>query len=275
MLSAETRFSLSRTSDDFLSFGILAYNDKAGSIDQSITAFYPAINYNKSINPDHNTYLSVGFTGGYLQYSFDPSKATFNNQYQNGSYNPANPSLENLPDPKMGVMDMGTGINFNTSRGEYNNTTYVFGVSAYHFTQPKFSYYSTPGITENIRWNVNAAASYTLKEDVVLQLNGNFASQGPYTEIIAGGLLSWTEAVDGPKTIFVLSGGLFYRYGDAIIPVLKAKYKNMAMAVSYDVNVSTLKEASNLEGGYEVTLFLSGNYSNKNEVLKKTVCPKF
>ena len=49
----------------------------------------------------------------------------------------------------------------------------------------------------------------------------------------------------------------------------------MALAVSYDVNISTLKEASNLQGGYEVTLFLSGNYKDKNEVLKKTVCPKF
>src|ERR1700744_4318828 len=68
LISAESRVSVSRMNDDFFSFGLLAYADEAGSIDQKITAVYPAINYNKSINPDHNTYLSVGFTGGYLQY---------------------------------------------------------------------------------------------------------------------------------------------------------------------------------------------------------------
>src|ERR1700748_3691540 len=35
IISAETRVSLNRVSNDFLSFGILGYNDKAGSLDQS------------------------------------------------------------------------------------------------------------------------------------------------------------------------------------------------------------------------------------------------
>ena len=274
LLSAESRVSISRISSDFLSFGVLAYNDQAGSLDQSITSVYPAINYNKCMNPDHNTYLSAGFTGGYQQYSFDPSKATFNNQYVGGLFSPFNPTGENLPRPKMNLFDIGTGINYNTSRGEDNRTTYVIGVSGYHFTQPDFSYYSTPNINENIRWNVNAAASFTMSENVLLQINGNYAVQGPYTEIIAGGLLNWTAATDGLHTVFVLSGGLFYRYDDAIIPVVKLKYKNMAVGISYDVNVSTLKAASDLQGGYEFTLFYTGNFSN-NDVLKKTVCPKF
>ena len=275
LLSAESRVSISRVSNDFLSFGILAYNDKAGSIDQSITSFYPAINYNKSINPDHNAYLSVGFTAGYQQYSFDPSKATFNNQYLGGSFSAINPTGENLPNPKMSLLDLGAGINYNTSIGEYNKTTYIVGFSVYHATQPNFSYYKTAGLNENIRLNGNAAAIFTMSESVLLQVNANYALQGPFREIIGGALLNWTQSTDGPKTLFVLSGGLFYRYGDAIIPVLKTRYKNMALAVSYDVNISTLKEASNLQGGYEVTLFLSGNYKDKNEVLKKTVCPKF
>jgi hypothetical protein len=148
-------------------------------------------------------------------------------------------------------------------------------LSCYHITQPEFSYYQTSAINENLRLNANAAVSFTMSEDVILQLNGNFAVQGPYQEIIAGGILNWTAATDGPKNIFAFSGGLFYRYGDAIIPVLKAKYKNMALAVSYDVNVSTLKEASNLAGGYECTLFVSGKYANKNDAMKKMVCPKF
>ena len=276
LASAEGRIAVSKMNDDFFSFGMLAYADKAGSIDQRITAVYPAVNYNKSIDPEHNTYLSVGFTGGYIQYSFDPSKATFNNQYQNGHFNPANPSLENLPNAKMNLWDVGAGINFNTSTGRENSITYIVGFSGYHFTQPEFSYDKIPDLTQNIRWNGNLGMSCSLTEDIGLIIQGNYAKQGTYDELMIGGLFSWTAASEGAEKLFVLSGGAFYRYNDAIIPVVKVKYKNMAIGVSYDVNVSTLKEASRLDGGYEVTLFIVGNYSSSQSgIVKKTICPRF
>jgi len=273
LFSAETHFAASKTSDDFISFGLLGYADKAGSVDEKITTFYPAINYNKALDPNHNTYLSVGFTGGYVQYSFDPSKATFNNQYLNGTFLASNPTLENLPNATMTMWDIGAGVNYNTSRGENNNLSYIFGVSGYHFTQPVISYYRNPKVSENIRINGNAAVTAVINDFVSMQAQANYAMQGTYHEIMAGGLVSWTQA-RGMQTLFVLSGGAYYRYGDAIIPVVRVKYKAMAVGISYDVNVSTLKEASNMQGGTEVTLFVTGNYTDKG-MQKKTVCPKF
>jgi len=274
LFSAESHVPVNQTSDDFFSFGVLAYSDKAGSIDQQITSFYPAINYNKSMDPDHNTFLSVGFTGGYQQYSFDPSKATFNNQYIGGVFNPANPTLENLPNAEMSMWDLGAGVNFNTSRGDDNRTTYVIGLAAYHFTQPKFSYYQSAGVTENIRFNGNAALSNTINDRLSVMLQANYAIEGTYRETMIGGLINWTEATQGLANLFVLSGGVFYRVGDAVIPVVKLTYKRIAVGISYDVNVSTLKEASDMQGGYELTVFYTGNYSDKS-IAKKTVCPKF
>jgi len=274
LISAESHVQVNQTSEDFFSFGLLGYTDKAGSINQQITGLYPALNYNKSMNPDHNTFLSVGFTCGYVQYSFDPSLATFNNQFVNGKFDPSNPSLENLPNPKMTMWDLGTGINYNTSRGENNSNTFIIGVSAYHVTQPKFSYYQKSSVSENIRMNGNAAYNSTITDKVAFQMQANYAIEGTYREILIGGLVSWTQVTLGIKDIFTMSGGLFYRYGDAIIPVIKVNYMNLAMGFSYDVNVSTLKEASNMQGGAEVTLFFTGNYSDKG-VARKTVCPKF
>lgn len=274
LVTAETHFPVRETSEDFISIGLLSYYDKAGSIDQKITTFYPAVNYNKSLNPDHNRFLSFGFTGGYNQYSFDPSKATFNNQYLNGKYNPNNPTGENLPNAKMDLWDLGAGINFNTSEGENNNITYIIGISGYHFTQPKFSYYQQNGITENMRLNGNASVASHVTDLVSIQVQANYAMQGTYKELIGGCLVSYTEATNGASDVLVMSGGLFYRYGDAIIPVVKMNYKSLAIGVSYDVNVSSLKEASNMQGGFELTLFYTGNYSDKG-VARKTVCPKF
>jgi type IX secretion system PorP/SprF family membrane protein len=275
-VSAVLRTSISAKSEDFISFGILGYSDKAGSIDQSIFGFYPTINYNKAINPEHNTFLSVGFTGGYIQYSFDPSKATFDNQYQPGGFSVNNPSLESFPNTKMNFWDVGAGINFNTSTGEYNNITYIIGVAGYHFTTPNMSYFKDASVNMDMRWNGNGAVAFSVSDQVTVQAQANYAKQGTYHEIIGGGLVNWNPAFLGDKPNFILTGGLMYRYDDAIIPIIKIRNGGLALGVSYDVNVSTLKEASNLAGGIEITLFYSDqNARNKTGVLSKTICPRF
>ena len=272
---AEIRVAVGRVSDDYISFGLLAYTDKAGSISQAITSVYPALNYSKCINPDHNRYLSIGITSGYTQYSIDPSKATFNNQYQFGYFDPNNPTNENITTTKMSMWDMGVGLNYNTSGGINNNVTYIFGISGYHLTQPQFSYFNIPGQTQNMRWNGNAAVGFDLKENISTQVQTNFALQGSYSEYMIGTLVTYSEPGGGPKPNYAFTGGLFYRVNDAIIPVVKLKYKTFSIGYSYDVNVSTLKQASNLRGGQELTLSITGNFTNKSGVLKKTVCPKF
>lgn len=273
LISAETHFALSEMSENFFSFGLLGYADKAGSIDEKITTFYPAINFNKSLDPSHNSFLSVGFTGGYVQYSFDPSKATFNNQYLGGKFNPANPTYENLPNAKFNIWDLGAGINYNTSSGTDNNVAFIIGASAYHFTQPKFSYYQKAGLTENMRLNGNATLNYVANDLLSFQLHANYAMQGTYQEIMAGGLVNYTKNIN-METTFVFTAGAFYRYGDAVVPVVKVRYQRIAMGLSYDINVSSLKEASNLQGGTEVTLFITGDYTDKG-ITRKTVCPKY
>jgi type IX secretion system PorP/SprF family membrane protein len=273
LATGEGRVSVSPMSEDFFSFGVLAFSDKAGSIDQKINGVYPAINYNKSMNVDKNSYLSAGFTGGFIQYSFDPAKATFNNQYQGGRFDPRLPSMENIPNAQMSFWDLGAGVNYNSTTGVDNNLSYVLGVSGYHFTQPRFSYYEVEGIRQNMRLNANAAAGFNVTESLLMQVHGNVAIQGTFREIIAGGLISWTQFMTEQKT-FVLSAGAFYRLRDAVVPILKVKYNSMALGLSYDVNTSSLKPASNLAGGLEITLFHTGDFTNKG-VAKKMVCPKF
>ena len=272
---AEVRFSVGHVSDDYVSFGFLGYTDKAGTLDQKISSFYPAINYSKSLNPDKNTYLSVGFTGGYTQYSFDKSKITVDNQYVGGSFNANNPTYENIINVKMSMWDLGAGINLNSSTGNDNNITYIVGISAYHLTKPKFSYFDIPGVTQNMRLNLNGAIGFNVKENIVTQVHTNLALQGSYVESMTGVLTTYSEPGGGAHPAYALTGGLFYRFADAIIPVVKLKYKNASIGASYDVNISKLRQASKLRGGYELTLSLSGDWSDKSGILKKTVCPQF
>jgi type IX secretion system PorP/SprF family membrane protein len=272
---AEFRKSVGRVANDFLSIGVLAYSDKAGTIDQKITSFYPALNFSKCLNPDKNTYLSVGFTAGYTQYSFDLSKASFNNQYMFGSYSRSNPTREHINNSTLTLWDLGTGINFNSTSGTNHSVSYMFGISGYHLTQPNFSYDAIPGVDINMRWNINGAVGFDLGEGKSSNAYLNVALQGAYREIVIGDLMTYSKEISGILDDYALSAGLFYRYGDALIPVLRMRYKNVAVGYSYDINVSRLTPASNMRGGSELTIFITGNLSNKNSGEHKTVCPKF
>jgi hypothetical protein len=126
-----------------------------------------------------------------------------------------------------------------------------------------------------MRWNLNGALGFNIQDNINTQVHANLALQGAFIEQMTGVLTTYAEPGGGPNPLYTLTGGLFYRYQDAIIPVVKLKYKNTSIGASYDVNISKLKQASKLRGGYEITLSISGDWSNKSGVLKKTVCPKF
>jgi len=272
-VSFEAHKNINDQSNDFVSFGLLAYYDKAGSIDMQTTAVYPALSYNKSLGDKNNSFLSVGFTGGYVQSSFNPTKATFNNQYVNNKFSVNNPSGETFPNTSIYNWDVGAGINFNSSSGD--KLTYVLGVSGYHFSQPNSSYYKNSAIREEMRWNVNAGFNYLVSEVYSFQAQANYAQQGTYTEIIFGAMAGWNKQAvsNDAASPFGVYGGLYYRYQDAIIPTVKLKYQSYFFGVSYDVNVSTLKAASNLRGGYEISIFKTGMFKDMNGDRGKTLCP--
>ena len=85
---------------------------------------------------EHGTYLSVGFTGGYIQRSIDITKGQFSSQYVNGSYSAANPTGEQGNFKNIQNYDMGAGLSVNGSMGQGNHVNYYIGGAAYHILQP-------------------------------------------------------------------------------------------------------------------------------------------
>lgn len=275
LLSAEMRMPIRGDANDFISFGLLSYYDKAGSINLQTVTVYPAINYNKALEDAHNSFLSVGFTGGFIQRSFDPGKATFDNQYQNDRFDPANPTGETLPDPSFTQWDIGAGFSFNSSAGKDNTMNYILGASGYHFSRPKYSFSTDDEVQQAIRWNVNAGLSVKVSEQFAYQLHGNYMRQGTYNEAIVGALLGWTKESARTGDQFVMSAGMLYRYADAVIPVLRLVYSGYSFGFSYDVNASKLTNASNLRGGFEITVFKTGLFRDPKFEKSRTLCPHF
>lgn len=276
LVDAELRVPLSSSSADFFSFGLLGYYDKAGTADLKTLGVYPAVNFNKLVNESSQSFISVGFTGGYLQRSYDASKMTFNSQFQNGNFNSTNANGEQLNGGRLQNWDLGAGISFNSNGGQNGEFTYFVGVSGYHFTRPKRAFYDESMIRLDMKWNVNAGLSWHLSETYGVQLHANYARQGSYNETIVGGLLGWKrQAARDDEPPFSLYLGAFYRVGDAAIPTIKVEYKRLALTASYDLNVSRLRTASNLRGGMELSLFATGVFSDPRYEQSRTLCPHF
>ncbi len=117
MISGETRILVSREVGDFVSFGFVGTYDKAGTINFTSTQIYPAICYNKALEDQHNTYLSVGFTGGLISRSVDQSLMTFSSQYVNSVYSANNPTGEIANYKGLTNYDLGAGISINSLAG--------------------------------------------------------------------------------------------------------------------------------------------------------------
>jgi hypothetical protein len=74
---------------------------------------------------------------------------------------------------------------------------------------------------------------------------------------------------------YALHAGMYMRWKDAIIPVIKLDYHPFSLSLSYDINISTLKTASRGRGGYELSisyLAFKPKYNSSREAVR---CPRF
>lgn len=275
LVCAETRVATNRSVGDYLSFGFAATYDKAGSISFNSFQVYPALNYNKSLEDKRNSYLSVGFAGGYIQRSYDLSKATFSSQYVNGAYANSNPSGEHLNNLTLENYDVAAGLSLNSSAGPNNIVNYYIGASAFHVNKPKQAFDDKNAlIVLATKYTANAGFSWKINRQLGLLAHADYSKQATYTQAIFGGMGSWQTTNENSANLKVYAG-LFVRVKDAVIPTFKIDYKVYSLTFSYDVNTSSLQPATNGAGGYEISLYIKGRYKKSAEMGPNVNCPRF
>ena len=74
---------------------------------------------------------------------------------------------------------------------------------------------------------------------------------------------------------YVVHVGAFMLLRDALIPAVKIDYNPFSIGLSYDVNVSQLKTASQGRGGFELSITYIGFLNRDNSTREKVFCPRF
>ncbi len=261
--------------DDFLTIGGAVLYDKAGTIALTSTHVSPVLNYHKSLSADRNMYLSAGFAAGIVQKKFDWSKVTTNSQFDGTNYDPTLGNGESNLNNNYLYFDGSAGLSFNSQITQNVDNNIYLGISYNHFNRSaKSSFFNASDVQVIPKWVFSAGLKMSVNDYAYVTFHGDYSTQGPFTEAI-GGMLYSLKLDDPEDPHYVISGGGFLRWSDAFIPVIKLQVSPLTFALSYDVNVSQLKAASQSRGGFELSLsyqkFVDRNSSSREAVR----CPRF
>ncbi|MFH1319097.1 MAG: PorP/SprF family type IX secretion system membrane protein [Bacteroidota bacterium] len=244
--------------DGSLGAGISFISDKAGDLDFGTIQVNLSVSANKSLDKNNN--LSLGLQGGFAQRSIasDGAKQHWSNQYDPAStegYDPITPSGETNPMENFSYGDFATGILWNYTG---NTLKAHAGIALFHLNKPKQSFFST---NEKLysKLVIHGGSKIDMKNSNVSFLPRILIlTQGPTHEINLGALIKYrlqekskyTGEIDEMAVYF----GGWYRFSDAFILNAGLDFKNFALGISYDVNVSKLNVATASRGGFEFSL---------------------
>lgn len=270
-LGAELKFGVSQASNDYLSLGVQVTNDIAGDSRLGKTQILPVLAFHKSLSTQNDAYLSLGFIGGAVQQRFDQSKLKFDDQFVNGAYSPTNPTHDVFNRTNVTYWDAGVGMKYSSDFG-YDNKFYV-GAAYFHLSQPKVAFAQSNDIRLNRKFVINAGLSAATGEFDRVILYLDYFTQGGHSQAQGGFLYRHDVLQEDIDYNISLSGGAMIRWNDAVIPVVKLDYYNLGIGLTYDVNISKLKQASRSRGGFEVTLSYSNFLNIRNSSAEKVRCP--
>ncbi len=261
MASYDMNFKPPKRKTGYFAGGLYVYNDKAGASEMKTTQINLSLAYHVNLN-DKNT-LGLGVQGGYFQRSANIDKLTWGSQFDGYQYNEglATGESSDFNGISFGSTDYTAGLLWTYRNNEQyfsGNDVYLSsGISFHHLSKPDIE---TQGLTPDelhyrYIWHANGIIGMSKKLSVLPYLY--FSRQGPINEIMFGSdVLYKFKQEHGliDEKGMAIGGGIYYRWNDAIIPSLLIQYANYTFGFTYDVNISSLNNATSKNGGFEVSL---------------------
>jgi type IX secretion system PorP/SprF family membrane protein len=258
--------------NSFAGFGVSFFSEQAGSIKYTSNRIDLSFAYHFMLNKRGNMQLSAGLQGAFNIRSIDPSRATFDTQYDyiTGTLD-ATGIRENIDRNKVIFGDVGAGIIYSVLTR--NGSNYYTGVSVTHLNQPNISFYATGGsnntnVAEKLRMRtaIHGGACIPISKRAFVMPNYMVLVQGPSYEFNIG--TTFKTIVGNPvlsKTA-VYFGAQYRGLFDAVILNARIDYKGLSCGMSYDINISKLVPASKTIGAPEISFTYQGAFRKKPQV---------
>jgi type IX secretion system PorP/SprF family membrane protein len=236
--------------------GIMAWKDNAGSGTISTTNFSGIYSYQMNMSRDFT--VNAGFQASYMQKNLDWSKLTFGDEID-PRYGFIYQTQEVAPKGTSSFLDLSAGLL------GYTNEFYG-GIAVAHLTQPNEGFISaqTPlPIKLTAHFGAMIPMDDSRRNTSYISPNILFVQQQDFQQINLGLYVS-----RGP-----LVGGLWYRFGDAIIALLGISTNGLKIGYSYDITVSKLSSATG--GAHEISLSYQFECHPHKRRFRTINCPSF
>ena len=252
----------------WLGVGALILSDQAGSGSLTSTKIYGSVAYHQMLG--NSSLLSAGFNLGWANKRIDQSNLKFPDQFDGHFFDHNLSTMVALTNTSVSYFDMQVGLNYAYFPKEdiYINV----GYSIHHVNRPKESFFTNDAADAVIPMRHIGFINAILKVNPKVIINPNiyFTTQAKATELM-GGLNANYNLSDAGE--IQLIAGLYYRYNDALIPMVGLEYKNIRVTFSYDVTTSSLNSFNNYRGASEFNLIKNGFYPENAD--RQALCPKF
>ena len=257
----------------WLGAGALILRDVAGSGNLTSTKVYGSIAYHQMLG--YSSLLSLGFNVGYANKNINSSNLKFPDQFDGKFFDNKMPTTALLRTTSTGYMDMQVGMNY-----AYFPTDKVYmnaGFSTHHLNRGNESFFSTDSATgpDNglpMRHIGFLNGSWMINDQWIINPNIYYTRQANASELVAGMNAQYNLSGDGE---YQLLGGLYYRHGDAVIPMVGLGVNNYQFSFTYDATVSSLNRYNQTRGAFEFSLTMQGLFDRYNGNRKETLCPSF
>lgn len=267
--------------DDYASFGIGAMHDEAGTARFSQDKVQLGGAVLKQLSggrrqADH--YLSAGAQLGFGQNSIDWGRLWFSRQFDASSETVNTGLSSNEPNANA---DSKSYLDFNAGLLWYavfeNDGFFYLGGAVHHLNNPKISLAADDNETLYTRWTGHLGGQFPLNESISLLPGALVMNQGPAFETDLGLNLRYSN---NDFNELALRAGAWTRVGnkldkglqvDAVTVVGMLELSRWMLGLSYDITVSSLTQANNSRGAFEISL----TYFHPGEKRARVVCPNF
>jgi len=252
-----------------LKVGVVFMNDEAGVGGLKNTAVNSNFGYEIKVDPDSTWIIKTGLQLGFSARSIDFDRFTYDNQYNGRTFDPNLTTGENFDQSSLVHLNLGAGFGL-----EYrlSNTDRIeIGFAAFNLTYPNISF-NNAFARLDLRSNFYILSQFQLSENLSLLPSMLFSNQAKFRELVIGSDLKYR--FEGQSAFSNIYGGLYWRTRDAFIFSAGLDYEQWNLGLSYDVNYSQLRTASNRQGGLEISLtYIFKKYIPNLRRYK--ICPNF
>jgi type IX secretion system PorP/SprF family membrane protein len=253
----------------WLGLGGVILRDVAGSGSLTSTKIYGSVAYHQLLG--NSSLLTAGFNLGWANKRIDQSKLKFPDQFDGKFFD--GPTSVVLANNNISYFDVQAGMNY-----AYFPTEDIYinaGYSIHHVNRPKETFFAEEASDNNriaMRHIGFINAIYKLNDNVIINPNAYYTNQAKASELVFGLNGAYNLSGDGAKQLIA---GLYYRWGDAFVPMIGFELNHIKFTFSYDVTVSSLHNFNNYRGASEFNVIKNGYYNEFNGNRRETLCPSF